>query len=528
MTIYAQDATGAKVPLSTSTNPIDGAQVGSTALTDPISGAKQTVSQLHNADQQSIPGTANSSFSTGVTQLQDATSGLVNRQREMNMDNASPLGIVAGGVYQVMWFKTNCAQNLAAGSASMILANVAGTMGGVPWAIKQGTKLIIDVGGVQEILTVASVNTGTKTVTFTSPTIYAHNGSVTPFILIGSVLNQERDAAGENDGASGAGTAVAAEYEYNGGDPSGGNYDRARSINAKGFAVQTISAGGGVGSTSLTLAANTGLQPGMKVLLYKSTSFPAANSYEVVNVDPIYIPGSNTVPLASAIVNSPTYDRIAYDQFSALGPGLASFLPFGIGVETLALYDSVAGLMYGLRNAPGHQGAVLVSSDGAKATYRYAGSLTPAATPTDIITIAGSATKTGRIKSIVLGGIATTAGSMAVALVRRSAPNTGGTKASATGAPHDINDAAATVIPLVFTANASALGTAVASMGQGRLWLPLNTGQPFPIRWDFSTRQDKALIVRGANDIIAIAFGGGTVPAGGVIDWEIEIEEDAS
>jgi len=527
MTIVAQDATGAKVNMSSTVDALGNA-VGATCVTDPISGAKQTVSQLHNADQQLVPGTANSSFSSGVPQLQDPTSGLVNRQREMNLDNASPLGIAAGGTYQVMAFKTTCAQNLAAGVSQMTLTNVAGTMGGVPWGIQQGTKLTIDVGAAQEVITVASVNTSTKVVTFATPTINAHNGSVTPFILIGMTFNQVRDAAGENDGASGAGTAVAAEYEFNGGDPSGGNYDRARSINAKGFAAQTISSGGGVGSTSLTLAANTNLQPGMKVLLYKSTTFPASGSFEVVNVDPSYVPGSNTVPLASAIINSPIYDRCAYDQFSAAGPGLASFLPFGIGVETLALYDSVAGLMYGLRNAPGHQGAVLVSSDGAKATYRYAGTLTPTATPTDIITIAGSATKTGRIKSIVLGGIATTAGNMPVTLIRRSAANTGGTKASATGAAHDVNDPAATVIPLVFTANASGLGAAVANMGQGRVWLPLSTGTPAPLRWDFSTRQDKALIVRGATDIIAINLNGAAVPSGGVIDWEIEIEEDAS
>lgn len=527
MTIQAQDATGAKVNMSTTVD-ASGNAVGSTCITDPVSGAKQNVLQTHNLDQQTVPNTSFSGLSSGVALLQDAVGNVVNRQRELGLDNASPLGIVAGGSYLVMIFKTTCSQNLASGVNQMTLAAVSGTMSGVPWKIQQGSKLTIDIGGVQETLTVQAVNTSTKVVTFTSPTSFAHNGSGTPFILVGITLNQARDAAGENDGASGSGTAVAAEYEFNGGDPSGGNYDRARSINAKGFVTQTINSGGGVGSGTITLAANIGLQPGIKVMLYKASAFPAASFFESVNIDIAYVPGSNTVPLASTIVGSAGYDTIAYDGFAALGPQLKPFLPFGIGIETLGLYDTVAGLMYALRNAPGHQGAVLVSSDGAKATYRYAGTMTPAATPTDIITITGSSTRTGRIKSIVLGGLASTGNSMALALIRRSTANTGGTKAAASGGAHDINDPSATIIPQVYSANATGLGVAVGSIGQGRLWLGGVINTPFQLRWDFSTRQDKALILRGTSDIIAINLAGATVPSGGVIDFEIEIEEDVS
>lgn len=192
-------------------------------------------------------------------------------------------------------------------------------------------------------------------------------------------------------------------------------------------------------------------------------------------------------------------------------------------VGSTAITDPVSGV-----KATVFQGAMMVSADGVKATYRYSGTLTPAATPTDIIVIPGSSTRTGRIKSIVLGGIATTAGSMLATLIRRSTLNTGGTSAAATGAPHDINDAAATVIPQVYSANPTGLGTAVGNMNRGRLWLPLATAQPSPLRWDFSTRQDKALIVRGVTDVIAVNLGGAAVPSGGAIDWEVEIEEDGS
>jgi hypothetical protein len=46
--------------------------------------------------------------------------------------------------------------------------------------------------------------------------------------------------------------------------------------------------------------------------------------------------------------------------------------------------------------------------------------------------------------------------------------------------------------------------------------------------WDFATRQDKAVILRGTADFLCINLGGSAVPTGGSLDYEIEIEEDAS
>jgi hypothetical protein len=83
-------------------------------------------------------------------------------------------------------------------------------------------------------------------------------------------------------------------------------------------------------------------------------------------------------------------------------------------------------------------------------------------------------------------------------------------------------------VPLLYSANATALGTAAGNLAQGRLWLPLATAQPYPLVWDFCLREDKAIILRGATDFIAINAGGGAAPAGGAIDYEIEIEEDGS
>jgi len=173
------------------------------------------------------------------------------------------------------------------------------------------------------------------------------------------------------------------------------------------------------------------------------------------------------------------------------------------------------------------------SSEHRKPTFRYAGTFTPVATPTDVLMIKGSATKTLRVKSIILGGVATGNGNMIATLLRRSTQfTTQGTAVfnAVTAGAHDTTDGAATgVVATIGTANITSLGTLVGNLGQRRLFMPTTaTGTPNPLSWDFATHQDKALILRGVADFVFVNLNGGAVPAGGVIDYEIEIEEDAS
>jgi hypothetical protein len=173
------------------------------------------------------------------------------------------------------------------------------------------------------------------------------------------------------------------------------------------------------------------------------------------------------------------------------------------------------------------------SSEHRKATFRYAGNFTPVATPTDVLMIQGSATKTLRVKRIALGGVATSNGNMPAVLIRRSAQFT--TQGSAvftaiTPGKHDTNDAAATgVVSTIGTANLTSVGATAGTLAQARLFLPTTaTGTPSPLVWDFATRQDKALILRGVTDFVFLNLAGAAVPAGGTIDFDIELEEDAS
>jgi hypothetical protein len=171
--------------------------------------------------------------------------------------------------------------------------------------------------------------------------------------------------------------------------------------------------------------------------------------------------------------------------------------------------------------------ATAVSTEGVRATYCYASQAnTPAATPTDIFKIAGSATKTIRITRIAIGGIAGTAGYLKIALVRRSTAGSGGTATNPAALKHDTSDPAATATLTLYTANPT-VGTAVGTLHNARVFLPLVTATgSAPLVWDFTQRNEEGIVLRGTTDILAINGVGDTVPSSGVLDIDVTwIEE---
>ena len=308
-------------------------------VVDSVTGVGALVQAFHNADNQIVSGSNNGLFTGGVAQIINIANNL-DRQRETGVDSIPAQGISAGAANFAQAFKTSIAAATSIGTQTVTPGAMSGVIGGVAWSIQVGSVLNVDTGTNNEKIVV----TATAATTFTAVFAKSHG---TNTVVYGFVYNQERDAAGEADGATGIGTAVAAEYEYNGGAPGGGNFDRARSLQAKAKQTGTISSGGGSASTSLVMSATpTGLKAGMQILLYKNANFPSAGYFETVYVDLTYVEGSTTVPLASAIVNAVTYDTIAYDGFGPLGPQLNGFIPVGIGIEEEALFDPVTGLYF--------------------------------------------------------------------------------------------------------------------------------------------------------------------------------------
>lgn len=165
-----------------------------------------------------------------------------------------------------------------------------------------------------------------------------------------------------------------------------------------------------------------------------------------------------------------------------------------------------------------------VSTEGTAAAYGVAGvENTPASAPTDVVIINGSATKTVKIKKVIVSGLATTAGTMRVSLVKRTSTNTGGTSTSVTAAQFDSADSAATAITKLYTVNPVSVGTGVMLTAEA-----LNFGvggAAGSVTFDFSTRNDKAVYLRGVAEGLAINLNGGTVPSGGTFSYAIEFEE---
>src|SRR5712692_8135408 len=151
---------------------------------------------------------------------------------------------------------------------------------------------------------------------------------------------------------------------------------------------------------------------------------------------------------------------------------------------------------------------------------------TLAATPTDFIVLQGSATRVVRVKHIAFNGVATANGNMPVQLVRRSAAAAGGTATTPAPIRHDItNDATpATAVLQLFTANPTTVGAVVGTLRATRINFSVTaTGAVVATQaLDFTTRGDKPIVLQGVADFLAINFNGAAVPAGGLLDWEIE------
>jgi len=168
-----------------------------------------------------------------------------------------------------------------------------------------------------------------------------------------------------------------------------------------------------------------------------------------------------------------------------------------------------------------------VTTEGNAGTYAISAvDVTPAATPTDVVTVYGSASKTVRVKSVTVSGVATTAGTMDVSLVKRTAANTAGTSTAPSVAKFDSQDADASAVVKQYSANASALGAGVP-LATKKLNMGV-AGAGGVVSFDFATRNDKALILRGVAQGLAINLNGQAVPAGGKITYAVEWEEDLS
>jgi hypothetical protein len=170
-------------------------------------------------------------------------------------------------------------------------------------------------------------------------------------------------------------------------------------------------------------------------------------------------------------------------------------------------------------------GTVNVASSAIPSTYSAAvNGLALAATATDIFAITGSATKTIRIIKLAITGIQTTAGQVAVLLLKRSTANRGGTFTAPTMVSYDTLNATATAGVSAYTANPTTVGTLVGAVYAARLFIPgaATASDAQGISLAFGDVAEQNMTLRGAAQSLALSLNGVTVVGGSAnisIDW---------
>ena len=322
-----------------------------------------TVAQFHNSDNQAL-NTAYALMGGGVAQLLNQANNL-DRQRETGLDGVPAVGIASGTQQLASPISGITTSGAITGSGyspqSVAVSGLTFSARGQVLSLAVGSVISIDSGTAQEFVVLTGVGTSSISGVFTKNHVsgaavssFAYNQARDATIADGTagtgiaangtfLLNAaggweaERSAAGELDGASGVGTAVAAEYEFNGGGPHG-NFDRARSIQAKFPQTLALASSPATGQAVVTLSAvaPSVLKAGMSVILNGGT---AAETVGVVSVS------GTTVTFSSNVVNA-GHTGLAFESFAVNGPGLAGFSPLGMGIEEEAVYDPVSGLFY--------------------------------------------------------------------------------------------------------------------------------------------------------------------------------------
>lgn len=155
-----------------------------------------------------------------------------------------------------------------------------------------------------------------------------------------------------------------------------------------------------------------------------------------------------------------------------------------------------------------------------RATYSAAVSnLASAALSTDIFTISGSGTKTIRVTKISIDGFAATGGNFTINLIKRSAANTAGTSTVQTNVPHDSASAAGTAVVRAYTANPSALGTAVGTFRSNRVFISgVVTAASSEDEQQFGDLGQE-IVLRGASEFLCMNLAGVTITTPALNIW---------
>jgi hypothetical protein len=151
-----------------------------------------------------------------------------------------------------------------------------------------------------------------------------------------------------------------------------------------------------------------------------------------------------------------------------------------------------------------------ISIEGTKATYSAGiGAFTGSAASADFFVIQGSATKTVRVRRIIVSGFADTPDIIQLLVVRRSTTNTGGTPTVLTNVSHDSTNAAATAVVAVYAA-APTQGTLVGAIRGYQLSLGAPAGPAHQLVIEAGDVGGQSFVLRGTGELLTLNLNGAT------------------
>ena len=365
--VVAGGGTGGTSSTFTANLPASGTAVGFVDQNGKMQAA--SVAAFHAGDNTTVANGGLGLLTGGVTQIKNAQ-GNLDRQTEAGLDNIPALGITTGVASYSVPFIFTVAGAITVSAVAQVVTPSSMTN------IFVGTVILFDTANATltepVVVTVATATTFSGVFTkshgasASAKAFYynqARDGAIGDKVTVGGLAagmtyfvnsvtglaEQERSAAGELDGATGTGTAIAAEYEFNGNGPvlstgfsSGLAFDRARSLQAKGLAAGVVS--GTINTnqiTAVTAATVNTLQVGQQIRIDRNTA-----TEESAYVSQTYVPGTAVINLQSNLAFAHTGAAIEWDVFASAGPGLSGFIATGIGIEEEALYNPVDGKYY--------------------------------------------------------------------------------------------------------------------------------------------------------------------------------------
>ena len=198
-------------------------------------------------------------------------------------------------------------------------------------------------------------------------------------------------------------------------------------------------------------------------------------------------------------------------------PISATSLPLPTGASTLAEQQSQTALL----------SSISANTISPLSTYSASASFTAGNNATDIFTIAGSATKTVKVRKITVSATQTTASIVNLILLRRSTANSNNATTAVTAVTHDTTNAAATASVVFRTGNPGSAGTLVGNIRYDKILIGTATATTLPdrITWDFTNTVDQALVLRGTAQNLNINLNGVTI-TGNNFDISIEWTEE--